>query len=114
MFGLLGKKSSAVLGLDVSSSSVKLLELSRQGDRYKVESYAVEPLPANAVVEKNMANKIGHGASILSAEAAQRDPLSKSHFTMVTAFSRNHISTFAEHFNFSFSSSGSGANFSAF
>jgi type IV pilus assembly protein PilM len=54
VFGLLGKKSSAVLGVDISSSSVKLLELSKQGDRYKVESYAVEPLPANAVVEKNI------------------------------------------------------------
>ena len=54
MFGLPGKKSSAVLGVDVSSSSVKLLELSKHGDRYKVESYAVEPLPANAVVEKNI------------------------------------------------------------
>lgn len=54
MFGLFGKKSSAVLGVDVSSSSVKLLELSKQGGRYKVESYAVEPLPANAVVEKNI------------------------------------------------------------
>jgi len=53
VFGL-GKKSSAVLGVDISSSSVKLLELSKQGDRYKVESYAVEPLPANAVVEKNI------------------------------------------------------------
>lgn len=54
MFGLFGKKSSAVLGVDVSSSSVKLLELSKQGSRYKVESYAVEALPANAVVEKNI------------------------------------------------------------
>lgn len=54
MFGLLGKKSSAVLGVDISSSSVKLLGLSKNGDRYKVESYAVEPLPANAVVEKNI------------------------------------------------------------
>ena len=40
--------------MDISSSSVKLLELSKQGDRYKVESFAVEPLPANAVVEKNI------------------------------------------------------------
>ncbi|PSF05826.1 pilus assembly protein PilM [Marinobacter fuscus] len=54
MFGLLGKKSSAVLGVDISSSSVKLLGLSKNGDRYRVESYAVEPLPANAVVEKNI------------------------------------------------------------
>ena len=40
--------------MDISSSLVKLLELSKQGDRYKVESFAVEPLPANAVVEKNI------------------------------------------------------------
>jgi len=31
-----------------------MLELSRQGDRYRVESYSVEPLPPNAVVEKNI------------------------------------------------------------
>jgi len=43
-----------MLGVDISSSSVKLLELSKQGDRYKVESYAVEPLPPNAVVEKSI------------------------------------------------------------
>lgn len=54
MFGLFGSKSNAVLGVDISSSSVKLLELSKQGERYRVESYAVEPLPANAVVEKNI------------------------------------------------------------
>lgn len=45
-----------MLGVDISSSSVKLLELSKHGDRYRVESYAVEPLPADAVVEKNIAN----------------------------------------------------------
>jgi len=56
VFGYFGKKSCAVLGLDISSSSVKLLELSKQGDRFRVESYAVEPLPANAVVEKNITN----------------------------------------------------------
>jgi len=56
VFGLPGKKSSAVLGVDISSSSVKLLELSKHGDRYRVESYAVEPLPADAVVEKNITN----------------------------------------------------------
>ncbi len=53
---LFGKKRSApVLGLDISSSSVKLLELSRSGDQYRVESYAVASLPPNAVVEKSIA-----------------------------------------------------------
>jgi type IV pilus assembly protein PilM len=54
VFGKLGKKANSMLGVDISSSSVKLLELSKQGDRYKVESYAVEPLPPNAVVEKSI------------------------------------------------------------
>lgn len=54
ILGLFEEKTKPVLGLDISSSSVKLLELSRQGNRYRVESYAVRPLPPNAVVEKNI------------------------------------------------------------
>lgn len=50
----LDKKTKPVLGVDISSSSVKLLELSRHGDRYRVETYAVRALPPNAVVEKNI------------------------------------------------------------
>lgn len=48
------KGSKSLLGLDISSTSVKLLELSRHEDKYRVESYATEPLPANAVVDKNI------------------------------------------------------------
>ena len=47
-------KTSQVLGIDISSTTVKLLELSRDGERYRVESYAVAPLPPEAVVEKNV------------------------------------------------------------
>lgn len=54
--GLLGGKSSQnLLGVDISSSAVKLLELSRSGDKFRVESYAVMSLPPQAVVEKNIA-----------------------------------------------------------
>jgi len=53
--GLFSSKSELLLGLDISSTSVKLLELAETGGgRYRVESYAVEPLPPNAVVEKNI------------------------------------------------------------
>lgn len=52
--GLLGRKQTPLLGVDISSTSVKILELSRSGGNYKVESYAVEPLPPNSVVEKNI------------------------------------------------------------
>jgi type IV pilus assembly protein PilM len=55
VLGLFKKKANMLLGIDISSTSVKLIELSRSGGRYKVEAYAVEPLPPNAIVEKNIA-----------------------------------------------------------
>jgi len=64
VFGLFKNKSKVLLGLDISSTSVKLLELSRANDRYRVESYAVEPLPPNAVVEKNISDVEGVGEAI--------------------------------------------------
>lgn len=56
-----------VLGLDISTTAVKLLELSRHGDRYRVESYAVEPLPPNSVVEKNISDVEGVAEAIRRA-----------------------------------------------
>jgi len=50
------KGQSVVLGIDISTAAIKLLELSRSGARYRVESYAVSPLPQDAVVDKNIAN----------------------------------------------------------
>ena len=54
MTGLFGKKSIPLLGIDISSTSVKLVELSRSGKTYKIESYAVVPLPSNSVVDKRV------------------------------------------------------------
>ncbi|WP_315973055.1 pilus assembly protein PilM [Cellvibrio sp. QJXJ] len=56
ILSFLEKKAKPVIGLDISSTSVKLLELNRIGDRYHVESYTVKALPPNAVVEKNIAD----------------------------------------------------------
>ncbi len=64
MLGLFTKKANTLLGIDISSTSVKLLELSRSGSRYRVEAYAVEPLPPNAVVEKNIAELEGVGEAL--------------------------------------------------
>jgi type IV pilus assembly protein PilM len=61
------KKNPPVLGVDISSTSVKIVELNKTGDRYRVESYAVEPLPANAVVEKNIAEVEAVGETISKA-----------------------------------------------
>ncbi len=53
-----------MLGLDISSTSVKLLELSKAGGKFRVESYGVEPLPENSVVEKNIADVEAVGEAI--------------------------------------------------
>lgn len=61
------RKSLPLLGLDISSTAVKLLELSRSGNRHRVESYAVEPLAPNAVVEKSIADPEAVGEAIRRA-----------------------------------------------
>jgi type IV pilus assembly protein PilM len=56
LLDFLKKKTTALLGIDISSNSIKLLELSKQGDTYKVEHYISRQLPDGAVVEKSIAN----------------------------------------------------------
>jgi len=60
-------KTPQVVGLDISSTAVKLLELGKSGDRVRVESYAVEPLPPNSVNEKNIADVEAVGEAIKRA-----------------------------------------------
>lgn len=64
MFGLFKKKQTPLLGIDISTTAVKLIELSCSNDSYRVESYAVEPLPPNAVVEKSIADVEAVGQAI--------------------------------------------------
>ncbi len=64
---ILKRKKPPILGLDISSTAVKLLELSKSGDRYRVESYAVEPLPPNSVVEKSVTDAEAVGEAIRRA-----------------------------------------------
>ena len=65
--GLFGKKSAPIIGVDISSTAVKLLELTGSGDKYKVEAYAVEPLPPHAVIEKNITDVAAVGDSLRRA-----------------------------------------------
>ncbi|MBS0229518.1 MAG: pilus assembly protein PilM [Proteobacteria bacterium] len=67
--GLGTKTQTPLIGIDISSTAVKLLQLARTGDRYRVEHYAVEPLPPNAVVEKNLVQVEAVGEAIRRAVA---------------------------------------------
>jgi type IV pilus assembly protein PilM len=50
-------KTPPLIGVDISSSAIKMVELSQAGkDFYRVERYAIEPLPRETVVDGNIAN----------------------------------------------------------
>ena len=64
---LFGKSSRRLLGLDITTSSVKLIELSMGGGQYRVESYAAEPTPHNAINEKAIVDAEAVGEAIRRA-----------------------------------------------
>ncbi|MCF7983348.1 MAG: pilus assembly protein PilM [Thiohalocapsa sp.] len=71
MFGL-RHKTRPLLGIDISSTAVKLIELSRSsgsGELYRVDAFAIEALPQNAVVEKKIVDVQVVGQSIQRAAA---------------------------------------------
>jgi type IV pilus assembly protein PilM len=50
-------KAPALIGVDIASTSLKLVELSDAGKgAYKLERYAIEPLPKDVVTDGNIAN----------------------------------------------------------
>jgi type IV pilus assembly protein PilM len=58
------KPNKGLIGVDISSTSVKVLELSVKGGRHWVESYALVPLQEGSVVEKNILNPEAVGDSL--------------------------------------------------
>jgi type IV pilus assembly protein PilM len=53
---LLGGRARPLIGLDISSSAVKMVELSEASNQYRLERYAIEPLPRDAVTDGNIAS----------------------------------------------------------
>ena len=75
VLSLFNKKTKPMLGLDISSTTVKLLELSRQGSGFRVENYAVKTLPPNSVVEKNINDVDSVAQAIKATVQASRSKL---------------------------------------
>ena len=65
--GGFGKRSPTLLGVDISSTSIKMLLLSASGNKYKLDNYVIRPLPPNAVVEKNISDIDAVGECIAKA-----------------------------------------------
>jgi type IV pilus assembly protein PilM len=67
--GLFSASQAPLIGVDISTTAVKLLQLSQVGSRYRIDHYALEPLPPNAVVEKNIVEVEAVGQAIKRALA---------------------------------------------
>jgi len=70
----LNRKKPPLLGIDISTAAVKLLELSRNGQHYRVESYSVAPLPIDAMIDKNIAKVeiIGNAVKAVVKQSSTR------------------------------------------
>src|SRR3981189_2533512 len=64
---LLQRKYRPLLGLDITPSSVKLIELAMGGCQCRVEAYAAEPTPQNAINEKAIVDAEAVGEAIRRA-----------------------------------------------
>ena len=64
---LFQRRFRPVIGLDITTSSIKLIELSKSGDTYRVESYAAEPSPPNAINEKAIVDAQAVGEAVRRA-----------------------------------------------
>lgn len=63
--GLFKAKTPPLIGVDISSSAVKMVELSDSGNKmYRIERYAIEPLPKDTVVEGNINNLDAVGEAV--------------------------------------------------
>lgn len=64
---LFSPRSKPLIGLDITSSSIKLVELSGSVDNCRAECYAAEPTPPNAINEKTIVDTAAVGDAIRRA-----------------------------------------------
>lgn len=61
---LFGSQYKSLIGLDITPSSIKLVELSAVGKGYRAECYAAEPTPPNSINERTIVDAPAIGEAI--------------------------------------------------
>jgi type IV pilus assembly protein PilM len=64
---MFASRSKSLAGLDITTSSIKLIELVPSGRGYRVECYAAEPAPPNAITEKSIVDAEAVGEAVRRA-----------------------------------------------
>lgn len=98
------KPAKRSLGVDIGSSSIRLLELSRQGDDYRVETCLSETLPAassqhdnRSVIGENIARLVKLSGAVLepATVAINNAAIKTKLFNLPTGLSEHEIETYA-------------------
>ena len=69
---LFSRRHRPVLGLDITPSSIKLIELTMAGGQYTVDAYAAEATPQNSMNEKAIVDADAVGEAIAPRRASRR------------------------------------------
>jgi len=64
---MFASRSKTLAGLDITTSSIKLIELSQSGKNISVECYAAEPSPPNSITEKSIVDAEAVGQAVRRA-----------------------------------------------
>jgi type IV pilus assembly protein PilM len=64
---MFASRSRPLAGLDITTSSIKFIELVQQGRGYRVECYAAEPSPPNSITEKTIIDSDAVGEAVRRA-----------------------------------------------
>jgi type IV pilus assembly protein PilM len=64
---LFGSRANSLIGLDITTSSIKMMELSRSGKAYRAECYAAEATPPNSINEKTIVDAEAVGEAVRRA-----------------------------------------------
>jgi type IV pilus assembly protein PilM len=64
---MFASRSKTLAGLDITTSSIRLIELVPHGRGYRVECYAAEPSPPNSITEKSIVDPDAVGEAVRRA-----------------------------------------------
>lgn len=79
------KKKDRLLGIDISASAVKLVELSGSRQRLQVEAIAMEPLPEGAMEDRNPTDPYALGTALKRAVKASGSRLKTAAIAVPTS-----------------------------
>lgn len=79
------KNRHRFLGIDISPSAVKLIEISRSGQRFQVEATAMEPLPEGVMENRNPTDPDGISSAIKRALKSSRSNLKQAAVAVPTS-----------------------------